>query len=228
VNRRTQVLIGLSLVALGVGAWALSLAEGEASVRRVEDVVAAPAQFASGEHVLLGVPQPATVPVSASEGTVLRDNPSWSNATSGTVRWTDGSGTAWFSTRTVSVRFADDGAHWSYRNETRRLPADPEPAFPAATAEWTTPAGSRAFAIEAFHDATSDTPRIWGLYSGPLKDPMQAKPSQFTGRLLTTLPDGRPVPDGAFLYDVQEFKAGCSSKFLPPEEKERLAGQGLA
>lgn len=230
MNRRTQVLIGLSLVALGVGAWALSLAEGEAGVRRVEDVVATPSVFASGEHVLLGVPQPATVPVSASEGTVLRDNPEWSNATSSTVRWTDASGNTWYSTRTVSVRLAADGAHWSYRNETRRLPADPQPdpAFPATAAEWTTPGAARAFAIEAFHDATADTPRIWGLYSGPLQDPMQAKPSQFTGRLLTQLPDGRPVPDGAFLYDVQEFKAGCSSKFLPPEEKQRLEGQGLA
>ena len=228
MNRRTQVLIGLSLVALGVGAWALSLAQGEASVRRVEDVVAAPERFAGGEHVLLGVPQPARVPVSATEGTVLQDNPGWSNSTSSTVRWTDAAGNAWYSTRTVSVALSDDGALWTYRNETRRLPADPapDPAFPPVTAQWTTPGSARAFAIEAFHDATSDTPRIWGLYGGPLKDPMQPKPSQFTGRLLATLPDGRPVPDGAFLYDVQEFKAGCSSKFLPPEEKERLRESG--
>jgi hypothetical protein len=226
MNRRTQVLIGLSLVALGVGAWALSLAQGQASVHRVEDVVAAPSRFSSGEHVLLGVPQPETVPVSASQGTVPSGNPEWSNATSSTVRWTDPSGQAWYSTRTVRVAFAADGAHWTYRNETRRLPADPQPAFPPAVVEWTTPSTSRAFAIEAFHDASADTPRIWGLYSGPLKDPMQAKPSQFTGRLLAALPDGRPVPDGAFLYDVQEFKAGCSSKFLPPEEKQRLDGSG--
>lgn len=226
MNRRTQVLIALSLVALGVGAWALSLAQGGSGVRRVEDVVAAPASFTASEHVLLGVPQPEQVPMSAQQGTVLRDNPSWSNSTSSTVRWTDAAGQTWYSTRTVAVTLAGDGAHWSYRNETRRLPADPEPAFPPTTAEWTTPASARAFAIEAFHDATSDTPRIWGLYSGPLKDPMQAKPSQFTGRLLSTLPDGRPVPDGAFLYDVQEFKAGCSSKFLPPEEKQRLEQSG--
>jgi hypothetical protein len=228
VNRRTQVLIGLSLVALGAGAWALGLAEGEAGVRRVEDVVAAPAAFAAREHVLLGVPQPARVPVSAAQGTVLQDNPGWSNATSSTVRWTDAAGGAWYSTRTVSVRLDADGAHWTYRNETRRLPADPapDPAFPPVTVEWTTPGPVRAFAIEAFHDSTADTPRIWGLYDGPLKDPMQPKPSQFTGRLLSTLPDGRPVPDGAYLYDVEEFKAGCSSKFLPPEEKERLRQSG--
>jgi hypothetical protein len=34
------------------------------------------------------------------------------------------------------------------------------------------------------------------------------------------------VPDGAYLYDVSDFKAGCSSKFLPPEEKQRLQGSG--
>ena len=227
MQRRTQVLIGLAVVALGLGAWALGLAEGEGSVRRVEDVLAEPHRYATGSTVLLGVPQAPEVPVAAAEGTVLRPNPAWSNATSSTVRWTDGAGATWYSTRTVTAEPQADGSvAWTYRNETRRLPADPEPAFEPATVAWTT-SGGRAFAIEAFHDATADTPRIWGLYGGVLKDPMQPKPSQFTGRLLTQLPDGRPVPDGAFLYDVQEFKAGCSSKFLPPEEKERLADSGL-
>jgi hypothetical protein len=226
MQRRTQVLIGLAVVALGIGAWALGLASGQSSVHRVEDVVAAPAQFDSGSHVLLGVPQPSEVPVSAQEGTVLRPNDQWSNTTSSTVHWTDAQGNGWYSTRTVTITAAADATHWSYRNETRRLPADPAPALPPVTMEWTTPATTRAFAIEAFHDATTDTPRIWGLYSGLLKDPMQPKPSQFTGHLLATLPDGRAVPDGAYLYDVQEYKAGCSSKFLPPEEKQRLQQSG--
>jgi hypothetical protein len=225
MNRRTQALIGLSLVALGVGAWAVGLAEGEASVRRVEDVVAEPARYAAGEHVLLGVPQPPQVPVVGDEGRTLADNPEWADRTSHTVRWTDAGGQAWYSTRSVSVAIEGDAVRWTYRNETRALPADPSPAFEPTVLEWTT-TGGRAFAIQAFHDATADTPRIWGVYSGPLKEPMQPKPSQFTGRLLDTLPDGRPVPDGAYLYDVQDFKAGCSSKFLPPEEKERLRESG--
>ena len=226
MQRRTQVLIGLALVALGVGAWALGLADAGSAVRRVEDLQAQPGRYTSGETVLVGVPQPEEVPVSASEGTVLRPNPAWSNATSSTVRWSDGNGT-WYSTRTVSlVAVTEHATLWSYRNETRRLPADPAPAVAPIVLTWSTPPQARAFAIEAFHDATADTPRIWGLYAGLLKDPMQAKPSQFTGHLLSTLPDGRPVPDGAFLYEVSEYKAGCSSKFLPPQEKQRLEQSG--
>lgn len=225
MNRRTQVLIGLSLVALGIGAWALSLAEGEASVRRVEDVVAEPARYATGEHVLLGVPQPPLVPVVGDEGKELVANPDWADQTSHTVRWTDDEGAVWYSTRSVHVAIDGDAVRWTYRNETRELPADPRPAYEPTVLEWTT-TGGRAFAIQAFHDSTADTPRIWGLYSGTLKEPMQPKPSQFTGSLLTHLPDGTPVPDGAFLYDVQDFKAGCSSKFLPPEEKARLQESG--
>ena len=225
MQRRTQVLIGLAVAALGVGAWALGLAEGQSSVRRVEDVIAEPQRYSAGSTVLLGVPQPPEVPVAAAEGTVLRDNPAWANRTSSTVRWTDGGGAVWYSTRTVAAETDGLATRWTYRNETRALPADPVPAVPPVVVEWTT-SGARVFAIEAFHDATQDTPRIWGVYDGVLKDPMQPKPSQFTGRLLATLPDGRPVPDGAFLYDVEEFKAGCSSKFLPPEEKERLGQSG--
>lgn len=226
MNRRTQALIGVALVALGIGAWALSLAEGEAGVRRVEDLVAEPSRYGAGEHVLLGVPQPPLVTVVGDEGRALVDNPEWDNVTAHTVRWTDEDGAVWFSTRTVAVAFGVGEVHWTYRNETRVLPADPMPAYEPTVLEWTTPAMGRAFAIQAFHDATADTPRIWGVYSGSLKEPMQPKPSQFTGTLLTTLPDGRPVPDGALIYDVQDFKAGCSSKFLPPEEKERLEASG--
>jgi hypothetical protein len=225
MNRRTQLLIGVALLALGVGAWALSLAEGEGNVRRVEDLLAEPSRYGSGEHVLLGVPQPPLVPVVDAQGKTLADNPEWSNATAHTVRWTDADGTPWYSTRTVTVEVGADEVRWTYRNETRVLPADPLPAYEPTVLEWTT-AGDRAFAIQAFHDATADTPRIWGVYAGTLKEPMQPKPSQFTGNLLTTLPDGRPVPDGALIYDVQDFKAGCSSKFLPPEEKARLEASG--
>src|SRR5688572_4723092 len=148
MNRRTQVLIGLSLVALGVGAWALSLAEGEASVRRVEDVVAEPGRYAAGEHVLLGVPQPPLVPVVGDEGKTLVENPEWDDRTAHTVRWTDEAGEAWYSKRSVDVRIEGETVHWTYRNETRRLPADPLPAQEPVVVEWTT-TGGRAFAIQA-------------------------------------------------------------------------------
>ena len=224
MNGRTRMIIGLAVVLLGVGVVALAFVGDEASVRRVEDLVARPAAHGRGEYVLLGVPQPEQVPLAAASGTVLSPNPEWRNATSTTVRWSDASGT-YYSTRTVSVEPDGDSVQWRWRNETRRLPSDPDLAFPAQERAWTT-SGARAFTVQAFDDGDGDTPRVWALYDGPLKDPMQPKPSQFTGRLATALPDGSPLPDGVLVYEVEEFKAGCSSKFLPPEEKAKREAAG--
>lgn len=225
MNGRTQLLIGLAVVLLGLGVVALAFVEDEASVRRVEDLVASPGRHTQGPYVLLGVPQPAKVPVTGAAGVALADNPDWTNATRSTEAWTR-DGEAFHSTRTVSVRVDGAATHWTWRNETRR-PGDPALAFPAQERAWTT-TGADAFTVQAFDDGDGDTPRVWALYGGPLKDPMQPKPSQFTGRLATTLPDGSglPVPEGLLLYEVDEFKAGCSSKFLPPEEKARLEDSG--
>jgi hypothetical protein len=229
MNGRTQLLIGLAVVVLGLGVVALAFLEDEASVRRVEDLVARPDRHDSGTYVLLGVPQPPEVPLTGSTGVVLAANPGWANATSSTEAWTHGSST-YYSTRVVSATAdATDPTgqtfHWTWRNETRRLPSDPQLAFPAEERTWTT-TGARAFTVQAFDDGDGDTPRVWALYGGPLKDPMQPKPSQFTGRLATALPDGSPIPEGALVYEVDEYKAGCSSKFLPPEEKQRLEDSG--
>jgi hypothetical protein len=224
MNGRTQLLIGLAVVLLGLGVVALAFVEDEASVRRVEDVIAKPGRHSSGSYVLLGVPQPPEIPVTGPGGMDEVPNPEWSNRTTDTEAWTEGSST-YYSTRTVTVTVAGETTTWTWRNETRRLPSDASLAFPADEKTWTT-TGARAFTVQAFDDGDGDTPRIWALYDGPLKDPMQPKPSQFTGRLATALPDGSPVPDGVLIYDVDEFKAGCSSKFLPPEEKERLEESG--
>ncbi|MEK6975480.1 MAG: hypothetical protein AABY18_03960 [Candidatus Thermoplasmatota archaeon] len=224
MNGRTQILIGLSVVLLGLGVVALAFLEDEASVRRVEDLVAQPGKHGSGSYVLLGVPQPPQIPLTGATGVTLAANPDWSNTTATTASWTQGDAT-FYSTRTVTVHVDGKTAHWAWRNETRRLPSDPDLAFPAEERTWTT-TGADAFTVQAFDDGDGDTPRVWALYGGPLKDPMQPKPSQFTGRLATTLPDGTPVPDGVLVYEVDEFKAGCSSKFLPPEEKARREESG--
>lgn len=224
MNGRTQLLIGLTVVVLGIGLVGLAFLEDDATVRRVEDLLSAPGQHGHGSYVLLGVPQPPEVPVAAATGTQLVANEAWSNQTTATVRWSQGDAT-YYSTRTVSVALDGDAAQWTWRNETRRLPSDPALAFPAEERTWTT-VGLRVFTVQAFDDGDGDTPRVWATYAGPLKDPMQPKPSQLTGRLATTLPDGSPMPDGAFVYDVTDFKAGCSSKFLPPEEQRRLEESG--
>lgn len=229
MNGRTQLLIGLAVVLLGVGVVALAFVGGEDKVRRVEDLVSDPGGHTRGDYVLLGVPQPQTVPLTGASGVVQAPNPAWANATSSTVRWSDATGT-YYSTRVVSASTdttdsATQVVHWTWRNETRRLPSDTALAFPAQERTWTT-TGAAAFTVSAFDDGDGDTPRVWALYGGPLKDPMQPKPSQFTGHLAATLPDGSPVPDGVLVYEVEEFKAGCSSKFLPPEEKARLEDAG--
>ena len=229
MNARTQLLIGLAVVLLGLGVVALAFVDDEASVRRVEDLVQDPGRFGEGRHVLLGVPQPPLVPVrSSAGGTDLLPNPGWTNVTATTSRWA--SQPELFSTETLRVDVAADGATtWTWRNETRRgSPGAGEAVGEAAVLQWTTPPATRAFTVQAFDDGDGDTPRVWALYAGPLKDPMQPKPSQFEGRLLRTLPDGSgtPMPAGVLLYQVEEFTAGCSSKFLPPEEKARLEESG--
>lgn len=221
MNGRTRVLIGLTLIALGGGVVALGYVGGESNVRYVEDLMARPDRHEAGSYLLMGVPQPEFVPITGASGVELSDNPQWSNTTATTVRWSDDNST-WFSTRSVSAETLATGeTGWTYRNETRALPSDATLAFPPTTVQWTTTARERAFPVQAFDDGDGDSPRLWALYSGPVKDPMQPKPSQFTGHLLATLPDGTPVPDGVHLFAVESYKAGCSSKFLPPEEKER-------
>lgn len=224
MNGRTQLLIGLAVVVLGLGVVALAFVEDEASVRRVEDLVARPDRHTDGRYVLLGVPQPALVPVTGDTGVAMTANPAWTNTTSSGEFWGPADDRR-FSLRTVTVEVNGDAATWTWRNETKRLPSDATLLEPAQERTWTT-TGADAFTVQAFDDGDGDTPRVWALYGGPLKDPMQPKPSQFTGRLATTLPDGSPMPEGVLVYQVEEFKAGCSSKFLPPEEKARLEDSG--
>ena len=220
----THLFIGLAVVVLGLGLVGLAVYEDEAPVRTVEKLLADPAAHGSGSFVLLGVPQPEEVPLTGAEGLTMAPNPDWANTTSTTVRW-QRDGTTYYSTRAVTVHLHDGAATWSYANTTRRLPSDPQPAFEPVTVTWQT-TGTGAFTVQAFDDGDGDTPRVWALYDGVLKDPMQPKPSQLTGHLATTRPDGAPLPDGVFVWEVSDFKAGCSSKFLPPEEKARLEGSG--
>lgn len=224
MNGRTQTLIGLAVVLLGLGVVALAFVEDEATVRSVEDVLAQPARHQEGRYVLLGVPQPPEVPLTGATGVTMAPNPQWTNTTSSGEFWGPADDRR-FSLRTVTVEVQGDTATWTWRNETKRLPSDTALLVPAQEVTWTT-SGVDVFTVRAFDDGDGDTPGLWAVYGGPLKDPMQPKPSQFTGRLATTLPDGSPVPEGAFVYEVQEFKAGCSSKFLPPEEKARLEESG--
>ncbi len=226
MNRRSQLIIGLMVVALGIGAIVLATLEGNTTVRNVEAILADPDAHTRGTYTLLAVPQPPQVPVTSANGLEFRANPDYSAEIRSTISWSR-DGQTYYSTRITRVEPLGEHVAWNFRNETRRLPSDPDTVFPVDERTWTT-TGSLAFPVQAFDDGDGDTPRLWAIYDGPVKDPMQPKPSQFTGRLLTTLPDGKAVPAGAYIYQVEEYKAGCSSKFLPPEERQRLEDSGLA
>ena len=222
MNRRTRLLIGLSLLALGVGVAALAFLEQEGSVRYVEELLERPEEHTQGSYTLLGIPQPPLVPRTGAEGTVLVPNLGYDDEVVTVTAWSEG-GVLYHSTHILSVASADGVSEFSYRNETRRA-GSPDLAFPAVESAWSLP--GTAFPVDAFDDGDGSTPRVWALYDGVLKNPLAPKPSQFKGHLLSTLPDGAPVPDGALLYQVQPggITAGCSSNFLPPETEEKYEG----
>ncbi|HEX2067023.1 MAG TPA: hypothetical protein VHI93_09450, partial [Candidatus Thermoplasmatota archaeon] len=76
-----------------------------------------------------------------------------------------------------------------------------------------------AFPVAAFTDGEHQ--RVWAWYDRAPGSPLQPKPSQFHGHLLTHLPDGTVLPAGALVYRVESYTAGCSSKFLPPELQDK-------
>lgn len=214
----TQVLVGCALLALGGLTLWLAATQAESGVRMVEEVLAEPALHSKGSYTMLGIPEPAQVPLTGPNGTVLRSNPDHGNGTVTTTAWMlDGAKV--FSTHTLTVR-ADNGTlAWTLRNETRIWPADPNPVVAPVISEWRLGGEGEAFPVTAFVDPSHQ--RVWAWYAKAPEHPLQPKPSQFTGHLMTHLPDGTPLPIGAFVYEVDGFTAGCSSKFLPPELQEK-------
>lgn len=224
MNRRTQAIIGVTVVLLGAGVVALGFLDDEATVRYVADIIEDPNGHASGKYTLLGVPQPRELAVIGSDGAgATQDNPSFVNETTRVVGWHRG-GTLFVSTLTVTVEGPDAAgvSHWSVRNETREA-GRPALVGPATQHNWTITGPHLVFLIEGFIDSNGDTPAVFGVYRGTLREPMQPKPSQFQGHVMTSLPDGSPVPGDALVYWVEEYTAGCSSKFLPPEAREEYS-----
>lgn len=224
MNARSRLLVGAAILALGAGTLWIAATQSQDDVRYVESILAAPESHRDGHYTLMGIPEPPQVPILGANGTALVANPDFANATRSTIRW-QRDGATYFSTHTLAIQPESDGRlKWTFRNETRRTPADPQLAFPLEESTWHHGMGHQAFPVVAFSaDAKvhADTPRIWAFYDKAPEHPMQPKPSQFTGRLMTTLPDGTPLPDGALVYDVDTFTAGCSSKFLPPEARDK-------
>lgn len=219
MNRRSRVLIGASILAIGAVTFWLAATQAQPDVRQVGDVVADPQAHGSGRFTLVGVPEAELIPVTTANGMALEQNPQWSNMTRRTVTWFE-NGETRFSTHTLRVEARGGQLHWSFRNETRRTPAEPIIGTPVE-ARWTHGDAGQAFPVEAFAQGPGGPTRIWALYGKAPEAPLQPKPSQFKGHLMTSLPDGSPVPEGALVWIVEEYTAGCSSKFLPPEAQQK-------
>ncbi len=221
---RTQLIIGLTVVLLGVGVLSLGLVEQESNVRQVVDVLAAPDAHDAGDYVLVGIPQPEQLTSfgNGGEAVAQEPNPRHSNTTVHHTTWTAGDGTPRVATHTLTVTGpdADGTTHWSLRNETRQpgvgLVADP------TWSHWTVEGPHIVVLIEGFPDEAGVSPALFGVYHGVLRDPLQPKPSQFEGRLATHA-GGVALPDGAVVFEVDEYTAGCSSKFIPEDHREEYA-----
>jgi hypothetical protein len=219
---RTQVIAVIAILAIGGATLWIAATQGEANVRFVEQVTADPAAHTRGTYTLMGIPEPAQVPVTGPNGTQLVPNPDFRNVTRTTTVWQRG-GQAYYSTHTLEIRSDPAGPLWSFRNETRRLPSDASLAMPAVTQQWRLGGPGQSFPVAAFQDP--DHQRIWAWYGKAPENPLQPKPSQFVGHLMRTLPDGTPLPTGALVYQVEQYTAGCSSKFLPPELKAKYGNE---
>ncbi|MES2155620.1 MAG: hypothetical protein V4510_10835 [bacterium] len=221
MNHSSRLMIGAAILALGAGTVWFASTQAPADVRQVDEVVGNPAGHMRGSFTLVGVPQPEQVPVTVAQGVVLQENPEWRNETRTTTTWfLDGQ--LVFSLHTLTASAGADGAlHWSFRNETRRHPTDLQPVVPVVAATWVSGLAGQAFPIDGFSAEQGHPARIWAIYGKATEHPLQPKPSQFKGHLMASLPDGTPVPDGALIWVVQDYTAGCSSKFLPPEAQAK-------
>ncbi len=206
MRRGTQAIIGATLLILGASILFWGALEEETQVRQVEEVHQEPLTHTSGTYTLMGVPQPSHI-TGAGE-TSAAPNSAFTNATT-TITW-QRNGTTFVSHHTVTVTPQDGGSKWHLVNETR-TPGQAG-AVDIQTDEWFRGGPHHVFLIENFHTQSNSRVALWGIYEGTFRDPLQPKPSQFEGRI--TMENGTPV------YVVEDYTAGCSSKFLPPEYQE--------
>ncbi len=214
MNARTRLIIGATIVLIGIGIVSLGFIDQESAVRYVDDIMERPDEHTRGTYTLLGMPQPAML-----EGTVgePQANPERKDALDHVIRWQH-DGRVHITTLRIAVTEPGDGSsHWSLQNTTR-IPSTGQ-SLPSTWLNWTIDTPHTVFQIQGFPDSNGIQPTIWGVYEGVLRDPVQPKPSQFEGRVVTSL-GGVDLPRGAFVYDIEEYTAGCSSKFLPPDLQE--------
>ncbi len=211
MNRRSQAIIGATIVVLGLGVVALGYLGDQQDVRQVADIVADPEGHTKGSYVLIGIPQPEVL-VSLDE---QRPNPDRVDETTWQEAWHDND-TTYHGIHHMRVVQNGTVSHWEYRLVVQEA-GRPETAV-ATYQNWTKAGAHTVFLIQGFPDGNGDTPWLWGVYEGVIRDPIQPKPSQFEGHITRSL-DGMPLPRGAWVYQITEYTAGCSSKFLPEDHQ---------
>jgi hypothetical protein len=161
MNRRTQLIIGVTLIAMGMGVYALGLLEEESAVRYVENLHADPEAHQAGDYTLLGIPQPearvATYQV--KEGTVLTTY------------------------ETELVSHVDGLAIFNVTKTSRQT--SEELPFLVETIAWQQLA-THAFIVEDFGAGGAG---LWAIYDGVLPEELRPKPSQMQGALIVA-PEG--------------------------------------
>lgn len=207
MDSATQVIIGVAVVGLGVATVVVGLVAGEESeFRYVEDVVGAPARHASGTFTLIGTPL----------------MPNATTATRVVTLWED-AGAQRQSEVVVTLSGPDASGVTTFAAENRTRAPGARAAEPTTTgASWTVSGPHVAFLVRGFPHEGAPAEDVWALYRDLPPEPLPPKPSQFTGRLATSAPDGTPLPPGVLLFEVDTYKIGCSSKFLPPEAQEAM------
>lgn len=220
----TRLVVTGILVATAFLTFYLASQAGDASVRFVEDLERDPAAHEQGTFVLLAVAQATQIPVTGPTGTTMVENRQAPDAITFAQAWGDGENRR-YATLVLAMRQNGSVVEYELINRTRAIPTGPVTEEEIVSGTFAAPGAT--FAATAFEDGDGRTPAVWMLMERPPTEPLQPKPGQFTGRLVDRLPDGTLLPRGVLVYQVDTYTAGCSSKFLPPEERARLESQNL-
>lgn len=191
MNRRSQLIIGLVLIAMGIGVYSLGLLEEESQVRYVADLQEAPVAHETGTYTLLGVPQP--------------------DATSTLYQTKDGTVLTSYETELVS----HENGEALFRITKTERNTNEELPFAVSNQTWTAQA-EHVFVVEGFGGEGT----LWALYDGVLPEELRPKPSQLEGALRAD------APDGSLMYQVDKLTVGCSSKFIPEENRDEFDADG--
>jgi hypothetical protein len=210
---RTYWMVGVAIVLLGLGVVSMGWLQQDDNVRQVGHVVAEPERYQDGTWVLVGLPQTPQVPVMGERGQILINNSAYQNETVHIAAWSL-QGRPVQSRIVLGVEQDATGSYWSFTNTTT-APGNPT-ILDEQSANWSLRAGPLVFQVEGFEVGGASHTRIWAIYDGVMREPLQPKPSQFKGRLMSEMA-GVALPPGALVYGVEQVTVGCSSKFLPAE-----------